>query len=335
MSDTLRLTCLVNGDPKKKVFEVEIEKRVNVPIGDNSMEADVLENKAETGVKELSSPIKKIRDVFTDNIADETIHIVVERPSVHDVSAKVLDAFNKRPKVTLPDVNELANFLEMPIPENMKIPLLQREYDSFLIQSMKNTCTSEDLNILFRVSETERAYEFITTIIGGLIRNDPPSREGTERLYLSFWDTNIRFPLELLISDGISIRNSSQHSSSFSKRPNYGFIVNHICLFRGEEKSPTSYEDAKAKLKDKLYWTYDPAPYILGYYANGPDITFVAICRPLSGYNPDVLDIVKSNLNQRRDRILNLRRMINLSILIKSLQDVIGWRETPEFQRIY
>ncbi|RHZ83623.1 hypothetical protein Glove_89g98 [Diversispora epigaea] len=122
--------------------------------------------------------------------------------------------------------------------------------------------------------------------------------------------------------------------STFGKWPDYGFIINHVCLFRGEEKSPTNDKDAKAELQNKLCWVYDPAPYVLGYYANGPDVTFVAICRPLANHFPDVVNIVKSNLNQRRDRILNLRRIINLSILIKSLQDVIGWHESPEFQPI-
>ncbi|CAI2192821.1 8817_t:CDS:2, partial [Funneliformis geosporum] len=72
-----------------------------------------------------------------------------------------------------------------------------------------------------------------------------------------------------------------------------------------------------------------------GYYANGPDVTFVAICRPLpTNDSPEVAIIVNSNLNMRRNQIFNLRRMINLSILIKSLQDVIGWHETPEFRPI-
>ncbi|CAG8700430.1 14701_t:CDS:2, partial [Ambispora leptoticha] len=251
-----------------------------------------------------------------------------------DISAQVLDAFEKSPRVMLPEVNGLADFLEKPIPDSMKIPLLQHEYDSFLIRNMEDMCTSEDLNILFRVSETENAYGFTSKMIGPLIWNDPPSREKTEYSYVSFWDANIRFPLELFIPDGTSIRNSSQHMGIFSKWPNFGFILNHVCLFRGEEKSSINDEDAKAELRDKLYWIYDPAPYVLGYYANRSDVTFVAICRPLHGYNPDVINIVKSNLNRRRGRILNLRRMINLSILIKSLQDVIGWHESPEFRPI-
>ncbi|CAI2185039.1 13028_t:CDS:2 [Funneliformis geosporum] len=253
---------------------------------------------------------------------------------VQDVSAQVLDVFNKRHRVMLPKVDELADFLEQPLLDNMKIPILQHEYNSYLVQGMENTCTPEDLNILFRISDTEDAYEFITKTLSAPIRNNPPSREGTEYSFVSFWDINIRFPLEQFIPDGISIRNSSQKMSTFGKRPDFGFILNHVCPFRGVEKSLINNDDPKAELRDKLFWTYDPAPYVLGYYANGPEVTFVSICRPSSGDNPDVINIVKSNLNLRKDRILNMRRMINLSILIKSLQDVIGWHETPEFRPI-
>ncbi|RHZ83624.1 hypothetical protein Glove_89g99 [Diversispora epigaea] len=256
MSDNIILFSLVQGDSKKRAFKIITKKsdyisdlkkkikeenpnlfadidvkdivlwKVNVPFGDDTMEVNiVLKNNKMTGVQELSSPTRKISNVFTESILDNSIHIVIERPSifnlkllllcitisfhfthiVQDISAQVLNAFNVRSKIILPEVNELINFFEKPIPNNMKIPLLQREYDTFLIQSIKNTCTSEDLNILFRVSETESAYEFITSILGGLIWNDPPLREGTKYSYVSFWDVHIRFPLETLISDGTSV----------------------------------------------------------------------------------------------------------------------------------
>ncbi|CAI2174151.1 9967_t:CDS:2 [Funneliformis geosporum] len=119
--------------------------------------------------------------------------------------------------------------------------------------------------------------------------------------------------------------------STLGKRPDFGFILNHVCSFRKEKKSLINNDDPNAELRDKLDWIYDSAPYVLGYYANGPEVIFVAICKPSFGNNPKVINIVKSNLNLRKDCILNLRRIINLSILIKSLQDVIGWHETPEF----
>jgi hypothetical protein len=144
---------------------------------------------------------------------------------VQDVSAQVLDVFNKRTRVALPKVDKLADFLEQPLLHNMKIPILQHEYNSYLIQSMENMCTPEDLNILFRISDTENAYKFITKTLGAPIRNNPPSRKGTDYSFVLFWDINIRFPLEQFIHDSISIRNSSQKMSTFGKRPDFGFIL--------------------------------------------------------------------------------------------------------------
>lgn len=71
---------------------------------------------------------------------------------------------------------------------------------------------------------------------------------------------------------------------------------------------------------------------VAGYYANGSLVTFVAICRPLEGYDvPNVINIVNSNLALRKERVFHLRRIINLSIIIELLQEFIGFRETAEF----
>jgi len=77
-----------------------------------------------------------------------------------------------------------------------------------------------------------------------------------------------------------------------------------VCPFRGEEKQWSSTDDPRAELQNKLVWTYGHAPYVLGesiintlhvfryvrnldravagYYAIGPDVTFVALCPPRS-----------------------------------------------------
>ncbi|CAB5388701.1 unnamed protein product [Rhizophagus irregularis] len=102
-----------------------------------------------------------------------------------------------------------------------------------------------------------------------------PPRDGTECSFVELWDANIR---EHLIPDSTYVRNNSRNMGTGSDRPDYGLILNHVCLFRGEEKSPSDNEDPKSELRSKLVWTYDPVPYVLGkilclfhgYYANGP-----------------------------------------------------------------
>jgi hypothetical protein len=131
--------------------------------------------------------------------------------------------------------------------------------------SITDPCSLDDLRILFRVSDTECATEFCSRVIfSPILYDNVPSDDGTKNNFIAFWDTCIRNPLELLISDGSSIRNSNKGTSTNGDRPDYGFILSNVCPFRGEENSSISTEDPKVKLGRKLLWTYDPAPYVLG-----------------------------------------------------------------------
>ncbi|CAG8682540.1 20694_t:CDS:2 [Rhizophagus irregularis] len=250
---------------------------------------------------------------------------------VVDVSARTLENFKKRPKPTLPPVNELVGFLERPLSEDLKIPLLQYQYDCLISNNFEDLCTSKDLNILFCVSKFENSFGFYSKFVSASLWNNPPSNVGTEYSFVSFWDNNIRYPLELLLPDGNFVRNTSKHMSTNRDRPDYGFLLSNACLFRGEEKSFLN-EDPRAELGNKLVWTYEPAPYILGYYANGPTVEFVAICSPQPGSTePNIFNIAKSDLQTKAQRILHLRRMINLSLIIESIHNAIGLHDFPEF----
>lgn len=75
--------------------------------------------------------------------------------------------------------------------------------------------------------------------------------------------------------------------------------------------------------------------YITGYYAIGPIVTYVAIGRPLSGFDePNIVEIVTSDLRRIRNRIINIRRLLNLIRLIEPITKAIGWHEVPEFEPI-
>ncbi|RHZ80074.1 hypothetical protein Glove_139g400 [Diversispora epigaea] len=110
MSDNITLFCLVEGDSKEKFIIVVAEKndyvndlkkkikeekpnlfanidandivlwKVNIPIEEDTMEVDTIPGSTQDKVK-LSIPSKKIRNVFTENIADDSINIIIERPS--------------------------------------------------------------------------------------------------------------------------------------------------------------------------------------------------------------------------------------------------------------
>ena len=72
---------------------------------------------------------------------------------------------------------------------------------------------------------------------------------------------------------------------------------------------------------------------ITGYYAFGAQVTLVAICPPSKDgdKHPVVVDIVKSDLRQVKDRVCHLRRMMNISRLLETIKELVGIRNAPEF----
>lgn len=112
MSDNITLTCLVHGDPTDRIFEVKIDKnesiyslkekiknkksnllsktdanditlwKVNIPLSEDRMELDIdLKENAKENIQKILFMKKKIGVVFTEDITDNSIYIIVERPS--------------------------------------------------------------------------------------------------------------------------------------------------------------------------------------------------------------------------------------------------------------
>ncbi|CAG8562515.1 4544_t:CDS:2, partial [Paraglomus brasilianum] len=110
--------------------------------------------------------------------------------------------------------------------------------------------------------------------------------EATEDVFHQFWDDTISAVLTCFL-------------------PDYGFSLSNLFIFRGEEKSELSNDDPKIEL---------------GYYAFGAQVILVAICPPSrdGDKNPVVVDIVKSDLQQVKDRVCHLQRMMNISRLLET-----------------
>ena len=62
---------------------------------------------------------------------------------------------------------------------------------------------------------------------------------------------------------------------------------------------------------------------LTAYHAIGPDVVLAAISPPLPGQDPIVHDIVSADLRLRKNRILNIRRLINLSGVMQTPSDVV------------
>ncbi|CAG8645113.1 8587_t:CDS:2, partial [Paraglomus brasilianum] len=251
---------------------------------------------------------------------------------VKDASNHVVEALRKRSSIQLPDASELHGIITQPLPQELKIPILQHEFNTFLSNDYQNPCLHDDLQTIFQVSDSNTAIALSYNVLSAAIIGNPPSNVMTEYNFVSFWDANIRKFIEAYFPTGITIRNSSQHMSTSGKRPDFGFIINTVCPFRGEEKAPNNPENPRAELVNKIDWTYDPVPYVIGYYAIGTILTYAAICRPRPRRNkPDVVTILTLDLRERRQRVKNLLVLINLCPIIEQVQKVIGYRELPEF----
>jgi hypothetical protein len=70
---------------------------------------------------------------------------------------------------------------------------------------------------------------------------------------------------------------------------------------------------------------------LTAYHAIGAKVVLAAICPPRPGQDSIVHDIVSADLQDRRDRILNIRRLINLSGVVQVLSDVVEPGD-PEFK---
>ena len=109
-----------------------------------------------------------------------------------------------------------------------------------------------------------------------------------------------------------------------------------------EEALGYSGTNSKVELTDKLIWTYDPAPYVLGmlfslnslalfallftpvcpgYFAVGTDMTLVAISPTLN-----LTELAEFNLSLRPQHVRMVAYIIEMCSIIQALRTFIGWR---------
>ncbi|KAF8512677.1 hypothetical protein BU17DRAFT_53952, partial [Hysterangium stoloniferum] len=237
----------------------------------------------------------------------------------------------KKAKTQLPLLCDLYAILNQPLNEAEKIAISHDAYEDLItpLYESNDTCKEEDVAILFKKSESD-VLSPLNNLYKAVVES--PSATGNKDFFHGFWDKNIKDVIELILQQGQSIRNSSQNMETKKMRPDFGLLVQNVCVFRGEEMGPGNSEDPRAELADKLTWVYNPAEYLLGYYCRGLDLTLVAICPPSEqGGKPVIQDLCSANLRFRRERIANIRWLINLSALLKPLSDLVQ-SASGEFQ---
>jgi hypothetical protein len=145
-----------------------------------------------------------------------------------DVTTEILQYW-KHTSTTLPPVAQLRQYLDTPLPEHAKIPILQYEFDNEVSRpsELYDRIGREDVQRLFRVDEEERASSLLTQC-SAAISMQPPGKDGSENSFITFWDSNFRNFVDLLVPDGVSIRNSNRDTSTASFRPDFGFLYLNI-----------------------------------------------------------------------------------------------------------
>ncbi|ETM47996.1 hypothetical protein F441_22449 [Phytophthora nicotianae CJ01A1] len=175
---------------------------------------------------------------------------------------------------------------------------------------------------LFRIDNTEPCVEFLYQIGSRVVESVDPG--DTKYSFVSFWDDLIRHVLNF-VSIGKSDRNTSRSEST--GRPDYLFIVDSVCVFRGEEKAPgEQMETPRRELFEKLVWSYGDAPYLFGYAAVGYEVRLYAITRVHD--DVDAIELGVYDLKHLEGRCRLLLAILNVARLLRSLAS-----ECPESAR--
>ena len=180
-----------------------------------------------------------------------------------DVSQKL---FNLWTAPVQYDIERLQGYLDEPLGPDWKVPLSHFDWKELLSSepSRHLACRDQDLELVFKQCDDETALSIRVTLMR-TIMGGPPDQDGTEDSFHSFWDANFRNILSACLDCKV-IRNSNQDTATGSFRPDFGLLLDHVCIFRGEEKGPTFTGDhPKEELQTKTRWVYDPAPYLLGW----------------------------------------------------------------------
>ena len=163
-------------------------------------------------------------------------------------------------------IEELKAYLATPLRDEEKIPIIQRYMDKLVTHGYAHIeCNESDAEKLFRISNEEDVYtshNFFTAV-----QDAPPPSDGSESSFIYFWDNNIRRLFEAIFPEGKAVRDTNHGTSTRLCRPDFGFLIDGVCVFRGEEKQPGfTGTHPRDELIQKLDWTYNPAPYVIGHH---------------------------------------------------------------------
>ncbi|XP_002976437.2 uncharacterized protein LOC9648867 [Selaginella moellendorffii] len=156
----------------------------------------------------------------------------------------------------------------------------------------------------------------------------PPGVGITEFSYIPFWNMLIHEAIKGYLQTSVPFtfdRNTNCETQTLSQLPDYvGYVGALYSLFRGEEKVVRGPGNPKKELMNKLVWVYKDVPYLLGYHARGPNVTFGALYH--GGGKVQCEDLVTVDLSSMTGRVRSQLILFNLGRVLAGLCDLCSKR---------
>lgn len=219
-----------------------------------------------------------------------------------------------------PTLYELSWHIQEPPPEELRFPVRRDVYrDLPQGKELFFTTSSEPLDC--------RAIMY--DIASPIIRLNPSltfASSATRDSLIPLWDDCINRVVSRFCSLEMAItRKPTANSTELlqDQWPNVTGFVRNYCLWRGEETDQLKegQPDPSSTIVEKLLWTYLDLPYILGYYAVGPVITFCALSRSQSQDRITRTDLYTLDLSSPTERLKAIVPCYRIGALLPLLAD--------------
>ncbi|XP_056694269.1 uncharacterized protein [Spinacia oleracea] len=241
----------------------------------------------------------------------------------------------RSPPTTLPTLFELSWYIQEPPPEEFRLPLRKDIYrdlphgkDLFFTTTTTTTTSNEP---------SLDCKSFTIDVLSSLIRSTPSITAATSSnrdSYISLWDDCINrviskfCPFEMVFTRKELKKKQSSSSLECCRDqwPNLTGMVKNLCLWRGEEidqlRDSQPFIDPSSTITQKITWTYNDLPYVLGYYAIGHNITFCALS-PSSSSPSQITrtNLYSLDLTNPSERVKLLVPCWRIGILLASLAE--------------
>jgi len=185
------------------------------------------------------------------------------------------------------------------------------------------TTSPELMAMIFITSNLDPCMEFLFQILNH-VADTTNGFWCHKKSFISFWDDMICHILNYVLSGiGKSHHISSNLSSSAgSDCLDYLFIMESVCVLRGEEKGP-GIETPHCKLSEKLIWCHGNVPYLFSYAAAGFDVRLYAITHVQKSSGNHHVDHAKElgvfDLHDVAARLCLLLVLLNIACLFRSI----------------